>query len=629
MRIITLALSACVSACVSTLPVAKTDGGSSPATTVPAGESSKKPKPPSQREAAPMPTKLALYYVVNLESGLEPYALDRLPRPEGFHDRLLYTTQYPLISRTLYRLRLGFFATQGDAEAARAKLINQYPQAWISRGGPADRTAALQQTHAAGQLASAPPETTTDAIMQIERTSPMPATPVTVGYAPLPTPLTLGLQTKVQSEAESVAAVPSDARGPVLQTAAAADIRTPRQRNADTEISYGRDEDESVFVRSIHKGGDLFTVGTAFTQREEITDLQARADEDQGYWNMNISSAEGGAGPGFEAEFAQSAFDPETSDGFGSSQNRMLKLATFGSWQDYQLGLAYQAVGTEFERGGKAAERLKKNASHPKTELKKGRQGTEAWISRQFGDLGLKTLAAVYQDQENDGARGAQFTTQKLGASLNYTILSWPQVGVTVDYARGARSGSDEPAGVQSTDVDVESIASSLYYSGSTWSGSLYLEDAAGAGTSNPINLRTYYLGGSYFPVANFSLSPGFSYVQEKYTDLGAETDSYTASMTTSYKRSSNSRFSFNGYSEYSSQKNADWALDTEYYYNSLGVNWVSDRPKPLIKQWSFEVFHDQYLDNVYSDSNVGGLGFWFTLKSSPSPINRYMDELR
>jgi hypothetical protein len=177
--------------------------------------------------------------------------------------------------------------------------------------------------------------------------------------------------------------------------------------------------------------------------------------------------------------------------------------------------------------------------------------------------------------------------------------------------------------------VDVESIASSLYYSGSTWSGSLYLEDAAGAGTSNTMDLRTYYLGGSYFPVANFSLSPGFSYVQEKYTDLGAQTDSYTASMTTSYKRSSDSRFSFNGYSEYSSQKNADWALDTEYYYNSLGVNWVSDRPKPLIKQWSFEVFHDQYTDNVYSDSNVGGLGFWFTLKSSPSPINRYMDELR
>lgn len=621
MRIITLALSACVSACVSTLPVAQMDSGPATDRTPPAGEPLKKPTPPTQREAVPMQTELAGFYVINLESGLVPFVLDELPTPEGFDDQLLYTTEYPLVSRTLHRLRLGFFATQGDAEAARAKLVEHYPQAWISRVGPADRTAAGQEA-SAGELASIPFETATDSIAAMEKKQSPPESSLNAGYASLPTPLTLGLQSKAQPQDASLV-VPSAEAGLALRSANA----MPDRQDADTEISYGHDEDESLFVRSTHKGGDLFTVGTAFTQRKEITDLQARADEDQGYWNMNLSSADGTAGPAFEAEFAQSAFDPETSSGFGSSQNRMMKIASFGSWQDYQLGVAYQAVGTDFERAGNAAEGRKRNTNNPKTELKQGRQGTEAWIGRQFGDLGLKTLATVYQDQ--DEANGAEFITQKLGASLNYAILSWPQLGVTVDYARGLRSGSGDATGAEASDIDVQSIASSLYYSDSTWSGTLYLEDAAGAGTSNTVDLRTYYVGGSYFPVEGFSLSPGFSYVQEQYTDLAATTDSYWASMTASYKPSSKSRFSFDGYSEFSTQKNAAWALDTEYYYNSLGVNWVSDRPKPLIKQWSFEVFHDQYMDNVYSGNDVGGLGFWFTLKSSPAPVRHYSDELR
>jgi hypothetical protein len=401
--------------------------------------------------------------------------------------------------------------------------------------------------------------------------------------------------------------------------------------DAETEISYGREEDESVFVRSTHRGGDLFTVGTAFTQRKEGADLKARANDndDQGFWHMNLSSAPGGAGPGFEAEFAQSSFDPETSVGFGASENRLIKLATHGSWEGYQLGLGYQSVGTEFEKAGKAADKRKNTANHPKTKLQKGRQGTEAWISRQFGNLGVKTVAAMYQDQGKDDGSESRFTTEKLGASLNYTILSWPQVGLTVDYANGVRSSSEAPAGVQSPEVDVESIASSLYYSDSSWSGTLYVEDASGAGTTNTMDMRTYYLGGSYFPVSTFSVSPGFTYVQEDYTDLGANTDSYAASMTATYKPSSKSKFNFNGYSEYSTQENADWALDTEYYYSSLGVDWISDKPKPLIKQWSFEVFHDRYIDHVYSDSNTGGLGLWLTLKSSPAPINRFVDEMR
>jgi hypothetical protein len=614
MRIMTLVFSACVSACVSTLPVARTDSG--PARDVPPSvdESLKKPKAPPKRQAAPMPTKLALSYVINLESRLEPFALDQTRGLDGFEEQLLYTTDYPLVSRTLHRLRLGFFASKKEAEKARTELIDDYPQAWIAQADAAEKAAAWQSS---GRKARPLPEVGPEAKLV---------------QAHLAVPGTLKVETAQMqySEHSSLPGKPVLAvREPLERIGAVSDSSDAEGDDPSTKVSYGREEDESLFVRSTHKGGDLFTVGTAFTQRKKVHDLQTRAAarEEKGFWHMDLSSAQGGTGPKFKAEFAQSSFDPETSQGFGSSENRMMKLATFGSWQGYDLGLGYQAVGNRYKKDGKAAEQRKNDSGHPNSELHQGRQATEAWVGRQFGDLNVKTRATLYQEEGKESEGAPQFTTQQLGTSLNYTILSWPEVGVTLDYASGVRSGD----GPESTSVDVESIATSLYYSGNTWSSSLYVGNMAGAGTTDTMDLRTYYLGGSYYPVSTFSLSPDFTYWEEDYVDLGATTDNYMASMSASYKPSTRSRFSFDGYSEYSTQKNAEWAMDTEYYYSSLGVKWISDRPKPLIKQWSFEVFHDQYIDNVYSGSNTSGLGVWLTLKSSPAPIDRYryVDEFR
>jgi hypothetical protein len=661
MRTIILGLSACLSACVASVPVAELDRKPDTGPVIPASEPVDKQKAPGRQDPKPAVTRVALPYAINLESALDSIRLDQVPALPGLDSHLIYTTDHSIRDRIWQRLRVGFFASYEEAEKVRKEVSARYPQAWVTKTNESERSFAQQHGFVAGALnnqqawiatskeserlfgqrhglvAATLNSSGSTAVAEPQRSASPERNTAPVQTTAVATPGTglKGLEgVPLRGTQEPESDRHADAADKLWLGNFGIGSMAPKPQkvsrdDANTEISYGREEDESVFVRSTHKGGDLFTMGTAFTQRHEISDLEARADDEQGYWNMNINSAEGGAGPAFEAEFAQSAFDPETSEGFGSSQNRMLRLKTFGSWQGYQLGLGYQAVGTEFDKGGKAADKRKNNAGNPKTELRKGRQGTEAWVSRQFGNLGIKTVAGLYQDQADEDGGASQFTTQQLGASLNYTILSWPQVGVTLDYANGVRSSSGESAGVQSTEADVQRVASSLYYSDSSWNGTLYVEDATGAGTSDVMDLRTYYVGGSYYPVSTFSLSPGLSYVQENYTDFGAKTDSYTGSLTASYKPSDRSRFSFNGYSEYSTQKNADWALDTEYYYSSLGVNWVSDKPKPLIKQWSFEVFHDQYVDNVYSDSSTGGLGFWFTLKSSPSPINRFVNEVR
>ena len=637
MRTIILGLSACMSACAATVPVAEMDRASEKGFVNAANKSLATQKAPERRDAPPSAAiTVALPYVINLESAVERIRLDQLPALPGLENHLVYNTDQHLQGRIWHRLRLGFFASRADAEEALKKLSAHYPQAWIVKTSESERINAQQQGLVPGTLTSSPSKPGPEAA------AAMPARDTELVEA-------MGMPTWVMDK-ETVEAVPpramqepeldgsSDSGGQfrldnidTVSVAEKTQNENAQRDDAETEISYGREEDESVFVRSTHRGGDLFTVGTAFTQREEGADLKARAkdNDEQGFWHMNLSSAPGGAGPGFEAEFAQSSFDPQTSEDFGASENRLIKLATHGSWQGYQLGLGYQSVGTEFEKAGKAADKRKKTANHPKTKLQKGRQGTEAWISRQFGNLGVKTVAAMYQDQGEDEGNAPHFTTEKLGASLNYTILSWPQVGLTVDYANGVRSSSEKPAGVQSTEVDVESIASSLYYSDSAWSGTLYVENATGEGKTNIANLRTYWLGGSYFPISTFSVTPSISYVKEEYPEFDVSTDSFATSMTVSYKPSTNSRFNFTGYSEYSTEKNIDWVMDSEYMYNSLGINWDSKKPKSLIKKWSLELFHDQYTDNLYSDNNTGGVGFMLKMRSKTSPLRRITEEVR
>jgi hypothetical protein len=87
--------------------------------------------------------------------------------------------------------------------------------------------------------------------------------------------------------------------------------------------------------------------------------------------------------------------------------------------------------------------------------------------------------------------------------------------------------------------------------------------------------------------------------------------------------------FSYSLYGEYSTEENTDWGVDNSYLYTSLGVNWDSKKPKTLIKQWSAELFYDQYVDNIYIDSNTGGLGFMLKLRSSPMSARRFVNNVR
>ncbi|MDJ0926950.1 MAG: hypothetical protein QNJ73_04785, partial [Gammaproteobacteria bacterium] len=75
-------------------------------------------------------------YAINLHSELEPI---ETPPTDVPSDQLLYITETDIDGETWYRLRLGFFDTEADAQAVLDDWIDEFPRAWLVKVGPRER----------------------------------------------------------------------------------------------------------------------------------------------------------------------------------------------------------------------------------------------------------------------------------------------------------------------------------------------------------------------------------------------------------------------------------------------------------------------------------------------------------
>jgi hypothetical protein len=389
------------------------------------------------------------------------------------------------------------------------------------------------------------------------------------------------------------------------------------------ELIHGQD-DVTTYVKSRYDIGKLLNLGATFIQKDTIEDFASSTDENNGFWNVKLSSSL--LGPSLDAEIALSSIDSGTSENFWSSDHRMMKLGSSTTWHDFNFGTTYQSVGKDFEEltdETVTGHKKKDDSFDTDTET------TELWSYRQLGNLGIKAYTSLGNTNQADDPDLPRFTTRKVGSSVNYIFSDWPQVGVTLNYATGTLDSSKEPDGFESVSADVRDIASSLYYTGDAWSGSLTAENATGkASDANVTEVKSYYADASYYPIDTFSVSPSFSYARVKYPELNATTDTQSSSLTFNYQPKPNG-LSYTLYGEHSTEENTAWAVDNSYLYTSLGVNWDAGEKKSLFKHWSIELFYDQYRDNVYSDSNTGGPGIMLKLRSSPRPARHFMNDLR
>jgi hypothetical protein len=96
-------------------------------------------------------------YAINLESALEPIDLQSLTVGQSIANAEFYGTQVDVDGKTWYRLRLGFFATEVEADAVLTRLRPDYPQGWVVRVSPAEhQIAAGNPIVAAGSPAVEP-----------------------------------------------------------------------------------------------------------------------------------------------------------------------------------------------------------------------------------------------------------------------------------------------------------------------------------------------------------------------------------------------------------------------------------------------------------------------------------------
>jgi hypothetical protein len=396
-----------------------------------------------------------------------------------------------------------------------------------------------------------------------------------------------------------------------------------RRDTAFAEITHGQN-DKSTFVKSSYNVGKLFSLGAAFTKKSRDDEFDYLTDQKKGFWNVKMNSSL--LGPSLDAEIALSSFDTETSEDFWTSEHRMLNLGSQTTWQGFNVGARYQSVGKDFEN---TADLLKSGNKKKKNKLEQDTQGPELWSYRQFGNLGVKAYTSLYSNNLAGDQTLPRFTTQKVGSSVNYLISSWPEVGVVLDYATGTLGSSEEPAGFESISQEVRDLKSTIYYAGDLWSGSLSVDNSTGkASGANVTDMQLFYAEASYLPIDTVSISPSISYVRENYPEFDVDADTMSSSITFGYKPA-HTGFNYSMYGEYSTEENTDWDVDSSYLYTSLGLNWDSKKPKSLIKQWSVELFYDQYVDNIYSDNSTGGLGFMLKLRSSPTFARRFVDDVR
>jgi len=96
-------------------------------------------------KAAPTPVvarpSATARYALNLHSDPKPIEAPPGEKPAP-DDRLLYVSEKELDGQTWYRLRLGFFDTENEAQSALEEWRVDYPSAWLVRVAPKERDAA-------------------------------------------------------------------------------------------------------------------------------------------------------------------------------------------------------------------------------------------------------------------------------------------------------------------------------------------------------------------------------------------------------------------------------------------------------------------------------------------------------
>ena len=139
--------------------IAKPGSGATCGARTVAASSAQSAAPATVPGTSPVPPGL---YVINVSSSASAPTLDERQRSK-FGTRVIYETEFEKDSQTWHRLRVGFFETREQAEAARQALAADYPDAWVVKVTPEERSQGVATRLGSGDAApeiAAQPTTT-------------------------------------------------------------------------------------------------------------------------------------------------------------------------------------------------------------------------------------------------------------------------------------------------------------------------------------------------------------------------------------------------------------------------------------------------------------------------------------
>jgi tetratricopeptide (TPR) repeat protein len=96
----------------------------------------------------PAAAAVAPGFVLNLRSAIAPIDIGAESAGLARRDQTLYVSDLQVDDQLWHRLRLGFFATEAEADAALAGLRSRYPDAWVTQASAAERLASGAATTA-------------------------------------------------------------------------------------------------------------------------------------------------------------------------------------------------------------------------------------------------------------------------------------------------------------------------------------------------------------------------------------------------------------------------------------------------------------------------------------------------
>jgi len=104
-------------------------------------------------------------YVINLSSTPNAVPAFSDAQRQAVTGKVLYESQFERDSQTWHRLRLGFFDSRQEADGAKRQLLAAFPEAWVVKVTPDERSQAISTQLTVGETAeasvSAPPSATT------------------------------------------------------------------------------------------------------------------------------------------------------------------------------------------------------------------------------------------------------------------------------------------------------------------------------------------------------------------------------------------------------------------------------------------------------------------------------------